>query len=516
MTEQVYSDADLSINITSQTTADESVNDYTAPAENKPNDVPCSEDEFDLRKDNPSCSTSSPGSYCNGLLFDKHPLQKCFIDSSGICSSCDDAAAMDAAFSCLFCKGYFHAVCRNADGDRKGKEIVCKRTFYNSFSSMVESDLYKKRPGNFHFVCDACQTKFENNAVATNDSKIDSINRHVKSLDKSVYQVKTIVSSQPQVSSNDCKVEALEDRVNELSGSIKELKELFVNSLNKEAISDAASSTSSLTPPTYSSVARKNNPAVLIVKEDSSGTLAKNTESIDNLLLNNGIQVKKSRVKTDGSTVFVCSNSSERQRLNSKLSEKFPAIQTHQPAELLPTISISNIPIRYTKDELIPLFMKGNPDISKLVHEKSEEFIVLTCKPQQRDNLKQQATVRVSNNIRKIIEIQGNRLYVGSSSCKVYDHFYVKRCNHCQKYNHYQSECKANHPTCGHCSETHESDSCPHKNLHDFYPCCPNCSKSDKHNNTMHTHSAFDRTCPSYQAEQNKLRKMTSYHNQKN
>ena len=225
MTKQVYSDADLSINMTSQTTADESIgsiNDDTAPAEKKPNVVPCSEDELDLRKDNLyNHSTSSPGSYCKGLLFDKHPLQKCCIYSSGICSSCDDAAAMDTAFSCLFCKGYFHAVCRNADGDRKVKDIVCKCTFYNSFSSiMVESGLYKNCPGDFHFVCDACQTKFKNNAVATNDSKIDSINHHVKSLDKCVYQVKTIVSSQPQVSSNYFKVEALEDHVND---SIKEL-----------------------------------------------------------------------------------------------------------------------------------------------------------------------------------------------------------------------------------------------------------------------------------------------------
>ena len=57
---------------------------------------------------------------------------------------------------------------------------------------MIDSNLYKKRPGNFHFVCDACQTKFENNAVATNDTKIDSLNRNVKSIDKSVEKVPLI------------------------------------------------------------------------------------------------------------------------------------------------------------------------------------------------------------------------------------------------------------------------------------------------------------------------------------
>ena len=50
-----------------------------------------------------------------------------------------------------------------------------------------------------------------------------------------------------------------------------------------------------------------------------------------------------------------------------------------------------------------------------------------------------QANVRVSNNIRKFIENNDDRVYVGfGERCKVYDHFHVKRCNNCQKYGHFK------------------------------------------------------------------------------
>ena len=63
-----------------------------------------------------------------------------FIDpKSNICASCNDADAMKCAIGCFLCKQYFHATCRNANGDRKGKEIICKRSFFNTYSSMIES-----------------------------------------------------------------------------------------------------------------------------------------------------------------------------------------------------------------------------------------------------------------------------------------------------------------------------------------------------------------------------------------
>ena len=80
------------------------------------------------------------------------------------------------------------------------------------------------------------------------------------------------------------------------------------------------------------------------------------------------------------------------------------------------------------------------------------------------------AIIRVSCNIRKFIESIDNRLYIGQfSSCKVYDHFPVKRCNKCQKFGHFHANCNANH-TCVHCAGEHPSDQCNAKAASDFIP----------------------------------------------
>ena len=332
---------------------------------------------------------------------------------------------------------------------------------------MIKSDIYHKRSGNFHFLCDWCQTKYENDSIATQDDKIDNVDRHVQSLDKTVMEFQNIVSNSSQNQANDsdtnAKVGLLEQRVNGLSESITELKDLFVNSLKNLNVIDHSSTPNHSSPtlpppkPLFSTVVSK--PSVLIVKDDPKGTFAKDETSVDDMLLQESIKINKSRKKPDGSTVFVCSNANEREKLQKKLATTYPEIKTHQPAEIIPTISIANIPIKHQKDNLKELFMIGNPEIKALVNQ-NEEFIVLAAKPQLRDKTKQQAIVRVSNNIRKAIELQGNR-QTGANSCNIYDHFYIKRCNRCQKFNHFKAECKAKHPTCGHCSNDHDSEKCP-------------------------------------------------------
>ena len=126
-----------------------------------------------------------------------------------------------------------------------------------------------------------------------------------------------------------------------------------------------------------------------------------------------------------------------------------------------------------------------------------------------------QASVRVSNSIRKFIENRDNYLSIGLYRCKVYDHFYVKRCNRCQKYGHYKAQCQASKPVCAQCSGNHDTTECPEMSKPSFQPVCVNCFNSNE-NSQQHTHSAADRTCPTYQLEQNKLKKSISYYAQKN
>ena len=125
------------------------------------------------------------------------------------------------------------------------------------------------------------------------------------------------------------------------------------------------------------------------------------------------------------------------------------------------------------------------------------------------------ATIRVSNNIRKIIETQRDRLYIGSFSYKVFDQFHIKRCNKCQGFRHYKSECKSDITVCGYCSKNHPLENCSEKEHNNFLPCCKNCARG-KFQDQKHSHTAFDRICPSYIAEQQVLRKTINYYSPKN
>ena len=88
----------------------------------------------------------------------------------------------------------------------------------------------------------------------------------------------------------------------------------------------------------------------------------------------------------------------------------------------------------------------------------------------------------------------------------MYNHFYTKRCNHCQKYGHYLADCKSVKPVCGHCSKEHETTTCPNTNRP---PTCINCVLS---NISDTNHKASDIQCPSYKNAQNKLRNSIMYY----
>ena len=102
-----------------------------------------------------------------------------------------------------------------------------------------------------------------------------------------------------------------------------------------------------------------------------------------------------------------------------------------------------------------------------------------------------------------------NRVYFGLSSCRVFDRFYVKRCNQCQEFGHYKDTCN-NPVTCAYCGEGHSSESCHLKECTDASKfSCANCKKADKEHSG---HTAFAFNCPSYIAAQKRLRSTIPYY----
>ena len=417
-------------------------------------------------KDNPVETVPSPS--------DKEILCP-LINSQGICESCKDDEATDRAVICLFCDKQFHAICKISD---KYQNNTCNKTFFDQYSRRMGNSSLQ---GSFNFICSPCMTTFEQQRAANLQSHVQTLERKVDTMECSLREIKEILTCQkphPHVAP-------------------QQLPEPMKPSnpwLDREGLEKIKSK------------------VPLIVKKTQSGNDVPET-AIEKIVMDNNIQVDSCYNNRLGDRVLVVSSESDRQKLSSKLSQAFPESQVQQPPERLPTISLSNIQENINPEKLKNNILSLNSEISNLIDD-GDRFEVLYVKPQRKGN-NYQACIRVSNRIRKFIEVRGNKLYVGMYSCNIYDHFYVKRCNRCQKFHHYADKCKATVPTCAKCAGSHNTTDCHDSQAPSFVPTCVNCSQSTKQNHT-HTHYASSLDCPTYQAAQDELRKSIRYYSSKN
>ena len=149
-----------------------------------------------------------------------------------------------------------------------------------------------------------------------------------------------------------------------------------------------------------------------------------------------------------------------------------------------------------------------NPHIDSLIN-SGDEFKILFTKTVPNSN-KYTAVARVSCKIRDSIKVHRNRVYIGISSCRIFDRFFVKPCNSCQEFGHYKDSFR-NEVKCGYCGNNHQSDQCHLRNATDFsqLKCC-NCKLN--HPDEEKGHSTFWIKCPSYMAAQKKLRSRIPYY----
>ena len=175
------------------------------------------------------------------------------------------------------------------------------------------------------------------------------------------------------------------------------------------------------------------------------------------------------------------------------------------PAPRRPTINIINIPVNYTKSELLDRVKSHNATKLPGIELNDENFKIIFTKPQFKNNTLYKATVRVSEDVRKAISNANDKLNIGLSSCRVYDDFFVKRCNKCQQFGHWKDKCSADTPVaCGKCSGHHETQAC----TTNVIKCC-NCVHA-KHTDTNHETSS--NKCPVYLAARTKLESTINYY----
>ena len=419
---------------------------------------------------------------------DNSLLQPRLLTREGYCSNCEAENVTDDVVCCLFCKNSFHAMCFTLRDNRKDycNDNACTRSFLTGFQQNVTNKTKSKRFGSFVFVCDSCLTSHEQ--------------KHASNVKSHVH--------------------CLENKMSAMESDITAIKNMLMNPAKLPATPNV--------PENHTSIPSHNNPwndkeRVQKLLHPTSIVICDNSDQkislpeLEDIVTEHSITVNDTFTNKDGNTVVTLSSQAARSKLVQVITESFPQSSIQQPKEKQPTISISRIKSEMTAESLSETIRRLYPEIKSLA-DAGETFSIMSIRKQKNSTDATplyQASVRVSNSMRKFIENRDDYLSVGLYRCKVYDHFYVKRCNKCQEFGHYRAQCKSSHSVCANCCGDHESINCEEKSKESFIPSCKNCKKSKNHS-TQHDHLATDRTCPSYQGEQFKLKKSISYYTQKN
>ena len=174
---------------------------------------------------------------------------------------------------------------------------------------------------------------------------------------------------------------------------------------------------------------------------------------------------------------------------------------THQiicEKKLKPKICITFIPEQIEDSEIVQSIQDKNENIKNVMNEETDMKLLFT-KPSTPGY--KTAVITVTPRIRKIIENNDNRVYLHMSRCRAYDHYWVIRCGKCTKYGHKTTNCHATEPVCGHCAQTHLSNTCTNKHLLKCHHCLTN-------KREVTDHSSFSTQCPTFiQAKQNVIRR---------
>ena len=336
-------------------------------------------------------------------------------------------------------------------------------------------------------MCDFCLTNDEND-------KASDLKSHVKSLESEVAFMKSDI----------CTIKDFLVNPNNQPNSH------VPRSVNNTSVQGSPSPATNNPWDNPDQVSKLRQQTRIVIKKDSSQQQVSESD-LSVIVADNNIHVDKTLHNNSGDIIVKLPTISDRDKLNNKLAEKYPGIQISNSVDLLPTISIANMEHCYTPTELAENLLNYHPEIKAYV-DKGDTFKVLNVRKQTKNQSLFQANVRVSNCIRKFIECNGNRVYLGLRSYRVYDHFHVKRCNGCQQLGHYVAQCTTQQKTCANCSENHDTNSCTKVDTAGFEPTCCNCKKA-RYENSKHKASSL--LCPHYKAGQDKLQKSILYYSKK-
>ena len=406
--------------------------------------------------------------------------------STGKCRGCELTVQKDDSLQCETCKFFFHPFCSATITQEK----LCTKTFLAQFNAKSTC-----KP-NFSWKCNECM-------ITQDTAKKTDLAQIVHSLALKLESLTT--------SLDDFKQEARQDTL-AVADTLDAFRDTFRQHIKLIQPPDLQSSSQG--NPWANTRATQKLRSSFIVKPTTSGTA--DMVKINKIVSDNKLQVNMIGVSQKGNTFIHCPTEEASKTLQTHIQTELTGHVVHSLQDSLPSISIAGItetqwnPQHVTPEGISNFIQKlrdQNPFLEGLITD-GETFKVIFMKPPNGVYKNFQIVARVSPKIRDAITAHWNRLFIGATSVRVYDRFYVKRCNKCNKFGHYKDKC-TDVSSCGICGvEGHESETCDHKTDTSRFSCV-NC----KRENLPHTgHNATSRKCPAYMTAQKKLKGNTPYY----
>ena len=375
------------------------------------------------------------------------------VQSDGTCALCSKKADNEV-MCCFACEQTWHVVGCNGDD-------LATESFRKQFQAWKVAGSYRS----IVFLCPPCR---------------DSKN----------LQRETVNSNRMSV---------IEDRVASVQDDLKQIKD----ALTRPPQEQGEPSVFPRLQPSYADKVKSSDCVIVIKKGENDEAASRSI--INDAAVSSKVGVSSSRENKRGDTVLVVENEAAKTRLAANLREKLTTHDITTPASRMPTIRVTGMEQNFSAEQVFNYARDLNEDKGIQINES--DFKVLFIRPHFKNPAWFQATVRVSNEVRAAIERAGDKLHIGLKRCLVYDHFHIRRCNHCQGYNHYKDKCN-NTAVCGKCAGPHETETCRSEEKK-----CANCSNN---NFTDTNHEASDPICQSYKNAQKKLEQSIGYYKGKN
>lgn len=175
--------------------------------------------------------------------------------------------------------------------------------------------------------------------------------------------------------------------------------------------------------------------------------------------------------------------------------------------KILPRVTVPYISNQVDPDDLIDDILARNKPIRDLYDGGDILEKIFTAK--RNDNY-YDAVLKCSPRIRELI-LQ-SKLFVGLSSLKAYDRFYIQRCQNCLGFYHKKSECTKPFICKYGCINHDATTTCPISSDTDKHSCtnCKNSSKTEI-KSKYDSHHGVSSTCPIYIDLLNKKKQNTTY-----